>query len=61
MALAVSESYRGHRRYAHEGETVGFRTAINDIPTITSPSSFYRTRAGADAPHWPIHVLICIL
>ena len=48
--------YRGHRRYAHEGETVGFRTAIqryfDDHLTIVVLSN----RAGADAPALADHV-----
>jgi len=48
--------YRGHRRYAHEGETVGFRTAIQRYPDDHLTIVVLSNRAGADAPALADHV-----
>jgi CubicO group peptidase (beta-lactamase class C family) len=42
--------YRGHRRYAHYGETVGFRTAIQRFPDDRLTVIVLANRAEADAP-----------
>jgi len=43
-------SYRGHRRYAHYGETVGFRTAIQRFPDDRLTVIVLANRAEVDAP-----------
>jgi CubicO group peptidase (beta-lactamase class C family) len=42
--------YRGHRRYAHYGETVGFRTAIQRFPDDRLSVIVLANRAEVDAP-----------
>jgi CubicO group peptidase (beta-lactamase class C family) len=42
--------YRGHRRYAHYGETVGFRTAIQRFPDDRLTVIVLANRADVDAP-----------
>jgi CubicO group peptidase (beta-lactamase class C family) len=42
--------YRGHRRYAHYGETVGFRTAIQRFPDDHLTVIVLANRSDADAP-----------
>ena len=42
--------YRGHRRYAHYGETVGFRTAIQRFPDDGLTVIVFANRAEVDAP-----------
>jgi CubicO group peptidase (beta-lactamase class C family) len=42
--------YRGHRRYAHYGETVGFRTAIQRFPDDRLTVIVLANRAEVDAP-----------
>jgi len=42
--------YRGHRRYAHYGETVGFRTAIQRFPDDRLTVIILANRAEVDAP-----------
>ncbi len=42
--------YRGHRRYAHYGETVGFRTAIQRFPDDRLTVIVLSNRAEVDAP-----------
>jgi CubicO group peptidase (beta-lactamase class C family) len=42
--------YRGHRRYAHYGETVGFRTAIQRFPDDHLTVIVLANRADVDAP-----------
>jgi CubicO group peptidase (beta-lactamase class C family) len=42
--------YRGHRRYAHYGETVGFRTAIQRFPDDGLTVIVLANRAEVDAP-----------
>jgi len=42
--------YRGHRRYAHYGETVGFRTAIQRFPDDRLTVIVLANRAEIDAP-----------
>lgn len=42
--------YRGHRRYAHYGETVGFRTAIQRFPDDSLTVIVLANRAEVDAP-----------
>ena len=42
--------YRGHRRYAHYGETVGFRTAIQHFPDDRLTVIVLANRAEVDAP-----------
>jgi CubicO group peptidase (beta-lactamase class C family) len=42
--------YHGHRRYAHYGETVGFRTAIQRFPDDHLTVIVLANRADADAP-----------
>ncbi|MBZ5655865.1 MAG: beta-lactamase family protein [Acidobacteriia bacterium] len=44
------DSYRGHRRYWHYGETVGFRTAIERFPNDKLTVIVLANRAEADAP-----------
>ena len=43
-------SYRGHRRYAHYGETVGFRNAIQRFPDDHLTVIVLSNRAEVDAP-----------
>jgi CubicO group peptidase (beta-lactamase class C family) len=42
--------YRGHRRYAHYGETVGFRNAIQRFPDDHLTVIVLSNRAEVDAP-----------
>jgi CubicO group peptidase (beta-lactamase class C family) len=42
--------YRGHRRYAHYGETVGFRNAIQRFPDDRLTVIVLSNRAEVDAP-----------
>ncbi|MGZ4812949.1 MAG: serine hydrolase domain-containing protein [Terriglobales bacterium] len=42
--------YRGHRRYAHYGETIGFRTAIQRFPDDRLTVIILSNRAEVDAP-----------
>jgi CubicO group peptidase (beta-lactamase class C family) len=42
--------YRGHRRYAHYGETVGFRTAIQRFPDDRLTVIVLANRSEVDAP-----------
>jgi CubicO group peptidase (beta-lactamase class C family) len=42
--------YRGYRRYAHYGETVGFRTAIQRFPDDRLTVIVLTNRAEVDAP-----------
>jgi CubicO group peptidase (beta-lactamase class C family) len=42
--------YRGHRRYSHYGETVGFRTAIQRFPDDALTVIVLANRAEMDAP-----------
>jgi len=44
------DPYRGHRRYAHYGETVGFRTAIQRFPDDRLTVVVLANRAEIDAP-----------
>jgi CubicO group peptidase (beta-lactamase class C family) len=44
------DPYRGHRRYAHYGETVGFRTAIQRFPDDALTVIVLANRAEVDAP-----------
>jgi CubicO group peptidase (beta-lactamase class C family) len=44
------DSYRGHRRYWHYGETVGFRTAIERFPDDRLTVIVLANRAEVDAP-----------
>jgi CubicO group peptidase (beta-lactamase class C family) len=44
------DSYRGHRRYWHYGETVGFRTAIERFPDDRLTVIVLANRAEMDAP-----------
>jgi len=44
------DPYRGHRRYAHYGETVGFRTAIQRFPDDGLTVIVLANRAEVDAP-----------
>ena len=44
------DPYRGHRRYAHYGETVGFRTAIQRFPDDALTVIVLANRAEMDAP-----------
>jgi CubicO group peptidase (beta-lactamase class C family) len=44
------DPYRGHRRYAHYGETVGFRTAIQRFPDDRLTVIVLANRADVDAP-----------
>jgi CubicO group peptidase (beta-lactamase class C family) len=43
-------AYRGHRRYSHYGETVGFRNAIQRFPDDHLTVIVLSNRADADAP-----------
>lgn len=44
------DSYHGHRRYSHYGETVGFRTAIQRFPSDRLTVVVLCNRAEVDAP-----------
>ena len=44
------DAYRGHRRYWHYGETVGFRTAIERFPNDRLSVIVLANRAEVDAP-----------
>ncbi|MBI1741339.1 MAG: beta-lactamase family protein [Candidatus Koribacter versatilis] len=44
------DPYRSHRRYAHYGETVGFRTAIQRFPDDRLTVIVLANRAEVDAP-----------
>ena len=44
------DPYRGHRRYSHYGETVGFRTAIQRFPDDRRTVIVLANRAEVDAP-----------
>jgi CubicO group peptidase (beta-lactamase class C family) len=44
------DPYRGHRRYAHYGETVGFRTAIQSFPDDHLTVIVLANRAEVNAP-----------
>jgi CubicO group peptidase (beta-lactamase class C family) len=44
------DPYRGHRRYAHYGETVGFRNAIDRFPDDHLTVIVLSNRAELDAP-----------
>jgi len=44
------DPYRGHRRYSHYGETVGFRTAIQRFPDDALTVIILANRAEVDAP-----------
>jgi CubicO group peptidase (beta-lactamase class C family) len=44
------DAYRGHRRYWHYGETVGFRTAIERFPDDRLSVIVLANRADVDAP-----------
>jgi CubicO group peptidase (beta-lactamase class C family) len=44
------DPYRGHRRYAHYGETVGFRTGIQRFPDDGLTVVVLANRADVDAP-----------
>ena len=44
------DSYRGHRRFWHYGETVGFRTAIERFPDDRLTVIVLANRAEVDAP-----------
>ncbi len=44
------DPYRGHRRYAHYGETVGFRNAIQRFPDDHLTVIVLSNRAELDAP-----------
>ena len=44
------DPYRGHRRYSHYGETVGFRTAIQRFPDDHLTVIVLANRAEADSP-----------
>jgi CubicO group peptidase (beta-lactamase class C family) len=44
------DPYRGHRRYAHYGETIGFRTAIQRFPDDGLTVIVLANRAEVDAP-----------
>jgi CubicO group peptidase (beta-lactamase class C family) len=44
------DAYRGHRRYAHYGETVGFRNAIQRFPDDGLTVIVLSNRAEVDAP-----------
>jgi CubicO group peptidase (beta-lactamase class C family) len=44
------DPYRGHRRYSHYGETVGFRTAIQRFPDDRLTVIVLANRAELDAP-----------
>jgi CubicO group peptidase (beta-lactamase class C family) len=44
------DPYRGHRRFSHYGETVGFRNAIQRFPDDHITVIFLSNRAEVDAP-----------
>ncbi|HEY1401131.1 MAG TPA: serine hydrolase domain-containing protein [Terriglobales bacterium] len=44
------DPYRGHRRYSHYGETVGFRTAVQRFPDDALTVIVLANRAEVDAP-----------
>jgi len=44
------DPYRGHRRYSHYGETVGFRTAIQRFPDDALTVIVLANRAEVNAP-----------
>ena len=44
------DTYKGHRRYAHYGETVGFRTAIQRFPDDGLTVIVIANRSEVDAP-----------
>ena len=44
------DPYRGHTRYSHYGETVGFRTAIQRFPDDRLTVIVFANRADLDAP-----------
>jgi CubicO group peptidase (beta-lactamase class C family) len=44
------DPYRGHRRYSHYGETVGFRTAIQRFPDDALTVIVLSNRSEVDAP-----------
>lgn len=44
------DPYRGHRRYSHYGETVGFRNAIQRFPDDRRTVIVLSNRAEVDAP-----------
>ncbi len=44
------DPYRGHRRYSHYGETVGFRTAIQRFPDDGLTVIVLANRSEVDAP-----------
>src|SRR3981081_682493 len=44
------DPYKGHRRYAHYGETVGFRNAIQRFPDDRLTVIVLSNRAEVDAP-----------
>jgi hypothetical protein len=44
------DPYRGHRRYSHYGETVGFRNAIQRFPDDHLTVIVLSNRADLDAP-----------
>ena len=44
------EPLRGHRRYSHYGETVGFRTAIQRFPDDGLSVIVLANRSDVDAP-----------
>jgi CubicO group peptidase (beta-lactamase class C family) len=48
--------YHGHRRHAHYGETVGFRTAIQRFPDEGLTVIVLANRAEVDAPAWAENV-----
>ena len=44
------DPYRGHRRYSHYGETVGFRNSIQRFPDDRLTVIVLSNRAEVDAP-----------
>jgi CubicO group peptidase (beta-lactamase class C family) len=50
------DAYRGHRRYWHYGETVGFRTAIERFPDDRLTVIVLANRAEVDAPAMALSV-----
>ena len=48
--------HHGHRRHAHYGETVGFRTAIQRFPDEGLTVIVLANRAEVDAPAWAENV-----
>jgi len=44
------DPYRGHRRYSHYGETIGFRTAIQRFPDDALTVIVLANRAEVNAP-----------